>query len=241
MAVRPAPACPAASGGPSSGAVVGSSRGPDGSGTDWDAVAVASRRAVADLVRSARARAADGVVGVRLTTGADGVRASGLLVRRGPVDRQSALDDDPDDVFATHLPFDAAALAVEAGLRPRRLLVTAVRAALHVGVPPAGVPSAAAGPGPWETPDVEALVAAAHDAAAGIWRSARRRRGPVTVLLGNVSTTVHEVPCRAGAGTHDVGAVLVAVGTVLDGSSGTAAARAVADRLGRVVVAVGAA
>lgn len=239
VAARPVAVCPS-SGRTEGGAVVEVSRGPDGAGTGWDGVAVASRRAVTALVRTARTSGADGLVGVRLTTGPDGVRASGLLVRRGLVRAAADLDDrdDGDDPFATHLPFAAAALAVEAGLRPRSVVVTAVRAARHDRTGDAGDADEAGDL--QDPPDVAALVAVAHDAASGAWRTARRRRGPATVLLDDLATTWRAAACPAEAGARDVEVVLTSLGTVLAGSATKAAARAVTDRLDRVVVAVGA-
>lgn len=208
-------------------------RGLDEMPPAWAAQLVARRRALRDLRRTAKAFGADGIVGVTFEPDGDHVVGRGVTVRR----RRVPVTGLTDEVFTTHLSLDAADLAVEAGLTPRRVVLSACRAALHD--PTDGWPEPAF-PQPGEEPSLDHLVGVVHDLAAEVWRAAGRRRGPSTVLVGAVEVRSGLEPCT-GAGRHDAAVVLLATATVLAGAvDRSPAARDVARGLGRLVVPVAA-
>ncbi|MBI4942363.1 MAG: hypothetical protein HY830_16595 [Actinobacteria bacterium] len=196
----------------------------------WAAPAVARRRALRDLRRTAKAFGADGIVGVTFEPDGDHVVGRGVTVRR----RRVPVAGLTDEVFTTHLPLDAADLAVEAGLAPRRVVLSACRAALH---DPADAWPEPAVPQPGEEPSLDHLVGLVHDLAAEVGRAAGRRRGPSTVLVGAVDVRSGLEPCSGAGSEPDAAVVLLATATVLAGSvDRSPAARDVAHGLGRFVV-----
>ncbi|WP_088288932.1 hypothetical protein [Kineosporia sp. A_224] len=200
----------------------------------WAAIAVARRRALRDLRRTGKAFGADGVVGVTFEPDGDHVVGTGVTVRR----RRVPVTGLTDEVFTTHLSLDAADLAVEAGLAPRRVVLSACRAALH---DPTDAWPEPAFPEPGEEPSLGRLVGAVHDLAAEVWWAAGRRRGPSTVLVGEVEVRSGLEPCSGADGRHDAAVVLLATATVLAGAvDRSPAAKDVARGLGRFVVPVAA-
>lgn len=209
-------------------------RDPDDVPPAWAARAVARTRAVGLLRREATGAAA-GVVGVTFADTEDAVLATGLLVRRDG----AAGTDLPGTPFTTHLPFEAAGLAAEAGLAPRRVAVAACRAVLHEPVDAWPEPASTQ---PGEQGTLDHLVGRVRDVAAGAWQAAGRRRGAATVLVGDVETYASLERCPDVAASADAQVVLLTVATVLAGSvDRSQAAREVAARLDRFVVPVGAA
>lgn len=199
----------------------------------WAAAAVARRRALRSLRRQAAATAVDGVVGIRFEPSQDGrwVVVHGTAVRRRRVPVPADLPDEP---FTTHLPLGAAALAVEAGLVPRRLVVTSCRVAAHAPL------DAFPEPDVLRSTTTGILAARMREALDDVWRSAGRRRGGGTVAVGPVDLTSARSDCPV-TGAHDVDVVALGVGTVLAGTvRRTPEARDLADRLATLVVPVGA-
>lgn len=199
----------------------------------WAALAVARRRALRELRRTAEAFGADGVVGVTFQTHDGYVVGHGVTVRRRRVPAAAP----SDEAFTTHLSHEAADLVVEAGMTPRRVVVNACRAVLHD--PQAGRPDRS-GAVPGEPGGLDRLVAAAREAVTDVWRGAGRRRGPSTVLVGPVEVAAELVPCSQMPGRYDEQVVVLGTATVFAGAADRSRAADLVARLERIVVPVGA-